>query len=289
MANPDIPTARPPRSGELAKRILSALVAAPVALGAVWFGSPWFEILIALALIVGAHEWTRICGLTVRSGGALVWFTPIATLLVGAFAGPPLAMTVLIVGVGVGFLHATSTGVPGAGPTSPGRWAAGGAALLGALAYAAIYLRVWVPDGAMTILWLLFVVWAADVGAYFAGRAIGGPKLAPAISPGKTWSGMVGGLVLAILVGLAGGWLKAGAISLPVAVAALAVAFLVALASVAGDLLESAVKRRFKVKDSGTIMPGHGGVLDRIDGLLTAAPVLAIIAALSSGDPVTWQ
>jgi phosphatidate cytidylyltransferase len=157
--------------------------------------------------------------------------------------------------------------------------------LLGASALSAVYLRIWVPDGAATILWLLAVVWAADIGAYFTGRAIGGPKLAPAISPGKTWSGFAGGMVLAVLVGGGGGWLKAGDVSLP----AVAVAAVVAVASVAGDLLESWVKRRFGAKDSGTIMPGHGGVLDRIDGLLTALPILAMIAAVVVGDPVTWR
>lgn len=266
------------------KRVISALVAAPIALAAVWFGTPWFEILIAGVLLLGAAEWVRLCGLTVYSGAAAVWFTPFATLLVAAFAEPPLAIAVLLMGVGVGALQDAGkrTLTPAA---RPGRWSAAGAALLGATAWSAMYLRIWVPDGAMTILWLLAVVWAADIGAYFTGRAFGGPKLAPSISPGKTWSGLVGGLVLAMIVGAAGGWLKAGEANLP----ALAVAFVVAAASVAGDLLESGIKRRFGAKDSGTIMPGHGGMLDRVDGLLTAAPVLAIIAALASGDPVTWR
>jgi phosphatidate cytidylyltransferase len=281
LADSSAPTGRPRRSGELVKRILSALVAAPVALAAVWYGSPWFEILLALALAVGAHEWTRLCGLTPRSGALPVWVTPPATLLIAAFAEPHWALAVLVLGVGIGVLHDRENG----GWTKSGRWSAGGAALLGASALSAVYLRIWVPDGAATILWLLAVVWAADIGAYFTGRAIGGPKLAPAISPGKTWSGFAGGMVLAVLVGGGGGWLKAGDVSLP----AVAVAAVVAVASVAGDLLESWVKRRFGAKDSGTIMPGHGGVLDRIDGLLTALPILAMIAAVVVGDPVTWR
>ena len=252
-----------------------------MALAAVWFGSPWFEFLIALVLLLGAQEWTRLCGLTLRGGAAPVWGTPLLTLLTAAFAEPPWALAVLAAGTAIGALQQGNK----AGLGRPGRWAAGGAALLGATALSALYLRIWVPDGAATILWLLAVVWAADIGAYFAGRAIGGPKLAPAISPGKTWSGFAGGMALALLVGGAGGWLKAGDASL----AAVAVALLVALASVVGDLLESWVKRRFGAKDSGAIMPGHGGVLDRIDGLLTALPILAIIALLAGGDPVTWR
>lgn len=288
MAEPAEPKGRPRRAGELAKRIASALVVAPVALAAVWFGTPWFELLIALVMIIAAFEWTRLCGLPLRAGGGPVWFTPLATLLVAAFAEPPLAFAVLAIGTGVGALQDATT--RGRDPAKTGRWAALGAALIGATAWSALYLRVWVPDGAATVFWLFAVVWAADIGAYFTGRAIGGPKLAPRISPGKTWSGFAGGLALAIVVGAVGGWLKAGDATGPqILVPALVTAAAVALASVAGDLLESWVKRQFGAKDSGSIMPGHGGVLDRIDGILTAVPVLAIIAALAQGDPVTWQ
>lgn len=270
-------------SGELLRRIGSALVAAPVALAAVWFGSPWFEILLAAVFALAAHEWCRLCGIGWRAGAAAVWFAPLATLAVAAFAEPYMAFFMLILGIGIAALQ-QSGGIASA-PERAGRWASGGAALLGATAWSAMYLRIWVPDGALTILWLFAVVWAADIGAYFAGRAIGGPKLAPRISPGKTWSGFAGGMILAVAIGGVGGRIKAGDWQ----IAAFLVAFAVALASVLGDLLESWVKRRFGAKDSGTLMPGHGGILDRIDGLLTAAPVLAIIAATVSGDPVTWQ
>jgi phosphatidate cytidylyltransferase len=225
-----------------------------------------------------------LCGLSLRAGGLPVWLTSPATVLVSAFAEPSSSLFVLAIGVGVGMLQDAGRNrtMPGG---RPGRWSAAGATLFGATALAAMYLRIWVPGGAATILWLFAVVWASDIGAYFSGRALGGPKLAPAISPAKTWSGLAGGLVLAMIVGAVGGYLKVGAINLP----SVAVALVVALASVGGDLLESFVKRQFGAKDSGAIMPGHGGVLDRIDGLLTAAPVLAIIAAFSTGDPITWQ
>jgi phosphatidate cytidylyltransferase len=283
LADPSANNGRRRGASELAKRVGSALIAAPVALAAVWFGSPWFELLLALVLAVGAHEWCRLCGLGWRAGGAAVWFAPLATLAVAAFAEPSMAIFMLLLGVGIAALQ--QAGGIASSPEPTGRWAAGGAALLGATAWSAMYLRIWVPDGALTIFWLFAVVWAADIGAYFTGRAIGGPKLAPRISPGKTWSGFAGGMILAVLIGGVGGWLKGGEWG----VAAFLVALAVALASVFGDLLESWVKRRFGAKDSGSIMPGHGGVLDRIDGILTATPVLAIIAALASGDPVTWQ
>jgi phosphatidate cytidylyltransferase len=123
--------------------------------------------------------------------------------------------------------------------------------------------------------WLLLVVWTTDIGAYFAGRSIGGPKLAPRISPGKTWAGLVGGMAAAGLVGglltaLAGAgfWLAAGLGALLAAVAQ------------AGDLFESRLKRHAGVKDSGHLIPGHGGLLDRIDGLVFAAPTFALVVAL---------
>jgi phosphatidate cytidylyltransferase len=267
---------------DLPTRTLSALVAAPVAIAAAWFGTPWFELLVALVLAAGAREWIRLCGLRLRTGGFAVWLAPLASVLAGAFAEPFVTLPVLAIAILVGLLQDSARNSAG---VTLGRWATLGAAALGTTAFAAMYLRIWVPDGAATILWLFAVVWASDIGAYFTGRAFGGPKLAPRISPAKTWSGLIGGLLLAAVVGAVGGALKADGFSF----AAVVIALAVASASVGGDLFESFVKRRFHAKDSGSVIPGHGGVLDRIDGLLTAAPVLAMIAALSSGDPVTWQ
>lgn len=269
--------------GNLVRRIVSALIAAPVAIAAVWYGFPWFELLVAAILAAGAFEWTRLCRLGGRDG-MVVWLTPLAVMIAAAIAQPATVFPLLLIGTGIGF-------IPNSGATrstdgqDSARWRAGGAALLGSAGFAVMYLRIWVPDGAITILWLLAVVWANDIGAYFAGKAIGGPKLIPAVSPGKTWAGFVGGLLLAMVTGGLGAYIRDDTFSNTAIVVALAVA----VAAVAGDLLESAVKRRFDAKDSGAIMPGHGGVLDRIDSLLIAAPVLAIIAAFSAGDPITWQ
>ena len=131
------------------------------------------------------------------------------------------------------------------------------------------------PDGALLILWLVLVVVAADVGAYFVGRRYGGRKLWPRVSPGKTWSGAVGGLLVAGLVGglfgLAVGW------SLP---GVLATSLALAVASQFGDLLESAVKRHFGVKDASRLIPGHGGVMDRLDGLLGATWLYLVFQGL---------
>jgi phosphatidate cytidylyltransferase len=138
--------------------------------------------------------------------------------------------------------------------------------------------------GAGNVLFLLLVVWATDIGAYLLGRLVGGPKLAPAISPGKTWSGAAGGLAAAMLVGLAASLMDGftpwhGAL----------VAGGLAIVAELGDLLESRLKRYFGVKDSGALIPGHGGLLDRLDAMLTAAPTAALLAAMQGGGVELWR
>ena len=145
-------------------------------------------------------------------------------------------------------------------------WVVPGAAALVALRAAGA--------GFATVLFVLCVVWASDIGAYMVGRMVGGPKLAPSISPGKTRSGAVGGLVSVMLVGVVAAALGGGAYG-----SAMVLAALLGVAAQAGDLLESAVKRHFGVKDSGTLIPGHGGLLDRLDAVLTAAPLAWALVA----------
>ena len=131
------------------------------------------------------------------------------------------------------------------------------------------------PDmGFHYVLWLLLVVWATDIGAYFAGRSIGGPKIIPSISPSKTWAGLAGGILAAGFMGL----LLSRFVSVPpTGSGCLLLGCFIAIISQAGDFFESWLKRRAGVKDSGTLIPGHGGVLDRVDGLVSAAPVYALI------------
>ncbi len=137
------------------------------------------------------------------------------------------------------------------------------------------------PAGLRNLLFLAVVVWAGDIGAYLVGRLVGGPRLAPRISPGKTWSGAVGGTLAAMLAGAAAGYedpLRAAALALMLSVVAQA-----------GDLLESALKRYFGAKDSGWIIPGHGGLLDRLDGVLTAAPVALLWAISATPHAMLWS
>ncbi len=166
----------------------------------------------------------------------------------------------------------------------PGRWAAlaGGVPYVGATTLALLWLRADPVAGRRAVLFVLLVVWASDIGAYLAGRALGGPRLAPSVSPGKTWTGAAGGLLAAAVAGFA---LAAGGGRF---MTAILVAVVLGIAAQAGDLLESAVKRGFDVKDSGSLIPGHGGLFDRLDGLLVAAPVAAGLAMLAGRGVVFW-
>jgi len=153
------------------------------------------------------------------------------------------------------------------------------------LAPAALFwLRADPAVGRANVLFLLVLVWASDIGAYAAGRAIGGPRLAPGISPGKTVSGAIGGLAAAMLVGT----IAAAAASTGIVIAAVLAAILGMVAQ-AGDLAESYAKRRFGVKDSGRLIPGHGGLLDRVDALLAVALAAAVLALIDGRGVVLWQ
>lgn len=160
-------------------------------------------------------------------------------------------------------------------------WLIAGLAWLAISFLALIALRADPVAGRSNVIFVLLVVWATDIGAYLVGRTIGGAKLAPRISPGKTWAGAAGGLVAALLVGLL--------VSGPGAFGrAAAVAAGLSVIGQAGDLAESALKRHFGVKDSGNLIPGHGGLLDRLDAALAAIPAAALLAILIGHGVVLW-
>lgn len=140
-------------------------------------------------------------------------------------------------------------------------------------AIALLWMRDRAPQGMELVIWVFIVTWTTDIGAYFAGRAIGGPKLAPTISPNKTWAGLIGGMISAALAG----WAWTQYVMLPTSLVWLAPAF--AAAAQGGDLFESWLKRRAGAKDSGSILPGHGGILDRLDGLVVVAVLTALFQA----------
>ena len=268
----------PARWGDLRLRIVSAGILAPLALICIWRGGAAFAGLVTLISIGLAYEWLGLC----RQRGSLA--------AVGLFACLPLAVVVaaldhaslaLLLLAAVTALTALFTrGV------SPARPLAFGIPYLGLGAVALLWLRQPPVSGGVNVIVLLLVVWSSDIGAYMVGRAIGGKRLAPAISPGKTWSGAIGGLVAAAGLGLVASlWLQHGAISVRPAV----FAALIGIVSQAGDLFESLLKRHFGVKDSGNLIPGHGGLLDRLDAVLTAAPAAALLALALGGGVVIWE
>lgn len=253
----------------LKTRILSAMVMAPIALGAVWYGWPAFGILAAIAAAVMMWEWDHICrgrfGATGRAAAV--------TSFVAALMAASLPFSALGV-VWVGTLAAAAFSRSG--------WLSMGSLYVGLPVVALVWLRE--AGGASTVLWLLAVVWATDIGGYAFGRTIGGPKLAPRISPKKTWAGLLGGMLCAGIVGA----LLPLAFDLPPSLRVAAFATMLAVVAQLGDLFESSVKRRFGVKDSSTIIPGHGGVLDRVDGLIATAPVVALVTMALGGGLEIW-
>jgi len=213
-------------------------------------------------------------GLGLRTASALVLAVPV---LADVYLGPPwFTLLVIVVAALMGWEWAGMC-------NRRGRWMVLGLVYIAIPTAAMIWLRGDDIPGMTTIIWLFLVVWGADTGAYLSGRAIGGPKLAPRISPKKTWAGFVGGISIASLISVAFHFYAPGDI-LNLAV----IGFLVALASQLGDLLESMAKRHFDVKDSSNLIPGHGGVLDRVDGLVIGAVALAMILLIFGQGVLPW-
>jgi phosphatidate cytidylyltransferase len=251
----------------LIRRILSALVLIPLAVVAVVLGGWWFAGAVLVLAAIVLFEWYRLTGAKAlwAAGAALiaVWVAVSYHHSIG------LASYMLVMGaIGSGFLCLVR------GAEDRAAWAGAGLVYVSIPTMALIWL-IEAPGGGLLVLWLLVVVWATDTGAFAAGRLIGGPKLAPAISPSKTWAGAAGGLVAAVAASL----VMAGRL-LPMELdQAATFAVIVSVFAQLGDLGQSWVKRRFKAKDSGTLIPGHGGLMDRVDGLVPAASVFALIAA----------
>ena len=250
-------------ASELRTRAIVGVVLIAVALGALLSGGLLFWVLLSAAGVLMQAEWADLSGASADHkklsmyavsvplailcplAAGLSWFA--IGLLVAAFLFVVVATRSVRLALGVIYVC-----LP---------------------VMALLFLRGQAPNifGLTLALWALALVWATDIGAYFAGRSIGGPKLAPRISPSKTWSGLGGGVLAALLVGFA---LHRFA-GLPIELAA--ASGLLAVAAQGGDLLESAMKRRAGVKDSGSLLPGHGGVMDRLDGVATAAPLAALL------------
>jgi len=285
----------------LKQRILTACVLAAAFLGVLLFlPQPLFSAFVATVVLIGAWEWSNLSGF--KSLGARVGY-----LLVQAVAMLLLALYIGLIQLGTAiepqhsaqvasrYGHVLLTGctwwavallwVQGY-PSSSVLWAK---PILRALMGFFVLLPAWVgfsyvrmqPDGAWLVLMIVAVVASADIGGYFVGKRFGRHKLAPRVSPGKTWEGFAGGVAANILLALLLWWLTGSSL-----LAILSLIVPTSLVSVLGDLLESMVKRERGVKDSSALLPGHGGVLDRMDSLTAAAPVFALVLVMMPQGPL---
>lgn len=262
------------RRSELATRLASAAVLAAVALGAV-LASPWtFALLVVVAGVIVAWEWGKLVRGTSFDAITIVQaLTVMAIAVLGTLHHHILVALAILAGAAVaGLLSRATTNLV---------WSIGGVAYSALPAWALIWLRSDENFGAVTMLYLLAVAWTTDSASFLAGRSLGGPKLAPKISPKKTWSGLIVGMLAPAVVGLAfAAWLtNTSALMLAF------VSIVVAAACQLGDFCESAIKRRFGAKDASNLIPGHGGLLDRIDGLVASAVVAALIALRDPSSP----
>ncbi|MCI1143642.1 phosphatidate cytidylyltransferase [Sphingomonas sp. WKB10] len=256
------------RPSDLAVRAVTGVGMIAIALVALAFGGFALWLLAAVIGVFMMAEWSELNGAPPQTKrlGQYVLFVPLAIMCPIA-AGPNFFALGLL--AGAFFFLGIVTRRPAL---------ALGVLYCGLPIYALLLIRH-EPDGLRNALWALSLVWATDIGAYFAGRTIGGPKLAPAISPNKTWAGLIGGIVAATVLAL----VMSRVYLLPLRfVAATPV---LAILAQAGDLYESHLKRRAGVKDSGSVIPGHGGVLDRLDGVVPVLPIAALLVVVPLGFP----
>lgn len=247
----------------------------------VYLPTPWLAAFLLLLCLLAAREWAKLAGIVTRAGWLVYAITlsgAVAALWVALEDSSPVAVAVPI---GAAVFWILALGVVLTYPRSRivlqsklAMIAAGAVALPGA--WLALVQTAKAPQGPGLLIWLLAAVAAADIGAYFAGRRFGRRKLAPQVSPGKTWEGVIGGAVAILAWGVVGAVYFGDATpAWPRWLALVAVLF---VASVTGDLFESAFKRARGVKDSGGLLPGHGGILDRVDSVIATAPVFAVLA-----------
>jgi phosphatidate cytidylyltransferase len=257
---------------DLSVRVVSALVLIPIVLAITWAGSVWYALLVASMAVFMAVEWSKL----VHGRQPIQLALHIAAALAAAFL--PLFMSAAAALWCIAALWAACLVHQLVTVGRLGPWPLLGIPYIALAALSVILLRNGGSEGLLAVYWLLFIVWGADTLAYFAGRTIGGPKLMPSVSPRKTWAGLggaiVGGILCSVAFALATGlesiaWLAA-------------MGGLLAIVEQAGDFFESALKRKAGVKDSSTLIPGHGGMLDRVDGLVAAAMVAALIGGFRS-------
>ena len=255
------------RWGDLGTRTASALILIPAVIACAWFGGIWFKGFVLLLSGLMAHEWAAM----VHPKNPVQYILHMGSAVCGTVlpdvGGVEIALLVIL---GLAFVSGVMVSVA---RSAASKWSYFGILYVGFPALAFILLRGDPDYGFFAILWIFLIVWSADTLAYFAGRIIGGPKLAPLISPKKTWAGLGGAVAGSALVSIIFGYVTQlnGILALATLAACLA------LVEQAGDLFESSLKRFHGVKDAGGLIPGHGGVIDRVDGLIAVAVAAALI------------
>jgi phosphatidate cytidylyltransferase len=252
-------------------RVVSSLILAPLAIAAAYFGGAVFLAFWMLAALVVLWEWdTLVCAHDRNS---------VLTIGAASLIGAGLLLAVNRTGIALALICLGGLGVAALASRIRRLWCAGGLLYAAALLLAPVTLRSDPSHGFAAIMFVFVIVWLTDITAYFVGRAIGGPKLMPRVSPNKTWSGAIGGTV----AGVAGGLFVASQFPSRGWTALALVALALSVASQIGDLAESAIKRQFSAKDASQLIPGHGGLMDRLDGFLTASIMAAIIGLAHGG------
>jgi len=270
-----LPPAPPSPLRDSRVRVLSALVMAAAALATAWLGGTVFVLFWLVAAFALFREWQclldapRELARLLAGGSGLAVAAALASGGLAQWAAVAVAVTAVAVGALAGRVA--------------GAWASAGAFYAGAMLLATLALRLSLLHGLAAILFVFAVVWGTDILAYFSGRLVGGPKLWPRVSPGKTWSGFGGGVLGGALAGVATVAAMLG-VTTQQAGAVFLVGLGLAIVSQGGDLFESAVKRRYGVKDSSNLIPGHGGVMDRLDGFAAAVVAAALLGVLRGGD-----
>ena len=263
----------PPIAGRsnLLLRIVSSLVLAPLAIAAAYFGGLVFFAFWAVAALAVLWEWdTLVCGHDRN---------PVLATGAVALAGSGLLIVLDRPSVAIALIALGCFGVAALASSIRRMWCTAGLVYAAGLLIAPVLLRRDASFGSAAILFLFVIVWLTDITAYFVGRAVGGPKLMPRVSPNKTWSGAIGGTAASMI----GGVIVASQFGIGGLVAAAVVAFVLSVVSQLGDLAESAVKRQFNAKDASQLIPGHGGLMDRLDGFVAAAVAGALIGMVHGG------
>lgn len=259
-------------------RVVSALILAPIVLAAIFYGNPAYDILMAVLGALMAWEWEKM--IQGKESYVAVSLTLMASMVVFLGASEPVLGLATIAAFAI-FLYFK---------TGRQLLLSFGAFYIGLPLLSMMYIAYFSDSGVsdlnysyMYVLWLLFVVWATDIGGYVVGKSVGGPKLAPKISPSKTWSGLLGGMVFSAMITYGFVITMNHYYGATLAMQFLVISSVVlALVSQAGDIFESKIKRYLGIKDSSNLIPGHGGIFDRVDGLLFAAPAVALFVLLTN-------